>query len=279
MRGHPLGRELQRDQLESRIRNPLRSRKRARDLPQTVIFGCDRGITPGQLQLLRPVSIAVLIGTYGEQKWASLALKRAYPSAAAQLAFSDVVQHHHDPNGDVARECGISSPKASMTTGFASSTPTTSSRRATYRRCGARSRPPRSSIRRRSSRRKSSTSIRAARDPPKVWPVQDLRLGNWLIIGTLVPGRFTFLEVRRLRQAWHGYEDWELWLKIDKLGCRVRKVHDVTYIAHVDPKSRNRDASKRERVFWHYEIGREHYPDIYDDAWLARHLGNTGRRG
>lgn len=174
--------------------------------------------------------------------------------------------------------CGISSPKASMTTGFASSTPTTSSRRATYRRCGARSRPPRSSIRRRSSRRKSSTSIRAARTRPS---------SGRFRISASATGSSSARSSRASPSSKSAASTsvgtdtrtGKLWLKIDKLGCRIRKVHDATYIAHVDPKSRNRHASKRERVFWHYEIGHEHYPDIYDESWLARHLGNMGRRG
>jgi GT2 family glycosyltransferase len=118
-----------------------------------------------------------------------------------------------------------------------------------------------------------------SRQTPKFWPVQDLRHGNWLVIGTLIQRDF-FLSLGGFNSRFHGYEDWELWLKAHLAGAKITKVPKAVYIAHVDPGSRNRGSSKEERVRWHYEIGREHCPEIYNEDWLSVHMprARAGRR-
>jgi hypothetical protein len=115
-------------------------------------------------------------------------------------------------------------------------------------------------------------SGRAAR--PKFWPEKPLSEGNWLVIGTLVP-RVLFREVGGFRDELHGYEDWSLFARCWKAGAEIVKVPDAVYVAHVRGGSRNRRMSRREQVEQHYAIGRDLFPDLYDEAWLERHLRNV----
>jgi hypothetical protein len=91
---------------------------------------------------------------------------------------------------------------------------------------------------------------------------QDIRDGNWLIIGTLVPAAL-FREVGGFRE-WPMFEDWDLWQRCAKLGARVFKVPTALYIAYMIRRSRNRIARIPERDYWHQRIGHENFPDYYE---------------
>jgi glycosyltransferase involved in cell wall biosynthesis len=93
---------------------------------------------------------------------------------------------------------------------------------------------------------------------PKIWPAMDLRNGNYLVIGTLVP-RAVFEEVGGFRE-WPMYEDWCLWQRCWKAGCEVVEVPDAVYVAHARPRSRNRSATRNMKVRVHREIVAANFP-------------------
>lgn len=97
-------------------------------------------------------------------------------------------------------------------------------------------------------------------------PEQDLRDGNWLTIGTLIPTAL-FHEIGGFRD-WPLYEDWDLWARSE---ARIVKVSDAIYFAHYSPTSRNRRARRNERNYWHQMIGHDIWPDYYDTPTQAEH--------
>lgn len=99
---------------------------------------------------------------------------------------------------------------------------------------------------------------------PKLWPEQDLRDGNHLVIGTAVR-RAMFLEVGGFRD-WTLYEDWCLWQRCSRAGASVAMVPDAVYRAHVRPSSRNRAPDRAERLRMHDAIRRANFPELYADA-------------
>lgn len=99
-------------------------------------------------------------------------------------------------------------------------------------------------------------------EAPKVWPEQDLRDGNYLVIGTLV--RRSVFEAAGGFHEWGMYEDWCLWQRCHKLGARIKMVPDAVYTAHIIPGSRNRAPKRAERLFWHEAIRRANYPELYE---------------
>lgn len=99
---------------------------------------------------------------------------------------------------------------------------------------------------------------RGQRKRPMIWPEMDLRLGNWLVIGTLVQ-RQVFVEVGGFRE-WPLYEDWCLWQRCWKAGAEPVKVPDAVYVARVRGASRNRQPSRAEKLRIHGEIVAANFP-------------------
>lgn len=101
------------------------------------------------------------------------------------------------------------------------------------------------------------------RHQPKFWPPGDIRDGNWMVIGTLIR-RDLFHEIGGFRD--YGWsEDWDLWARAITHGCGFDQVQEAVYIAHVDPKSRNRSAGPRTMLYWHQRIGFDNWPDLYHE--------------
>ena len=96
---------------------------------------------------------------------------------------------------------------------------------------------------------------------PMFWPEIDIKTGNWMVIGTMVP-RDTFLAAGGFRE-YEWSEDWVLWARCMELGATPVKVPDAIYIARVTPGSRNRSRSRREMLYWHQRIGYDNWPDHY----------------
>lgn len=217
-------------------------------------------------------SISVIVASYGKEKWQRLALKRAVPSLRDQDAELVV---NHEPDGNVA-SCRNNAALAAngqwlcfldaddeLAPGYI----------AAMRDAIAFYNPHAHTL----FTPKVQYVTGARRGTPRLLGVKDLRHANYLIIGTLIQ-RWFFLELDGFDDRRHGYEDWELWLKADKEGAAVVQVPDALYVAHADPRSRNRNATRAEKIMWHYQIGHDHYPDIYNEAWLEQHLGQLGRR-
>lgn len=96
--------------------------------------------------------------------------------------------------------------------------------------------------------------------PAKHWERVDPIDGNWMVIGTVIE-RQVFLDVGGFRE-WPMYEDWCLWARMQQRGVIPVEL-DATYVAQVNPGSRNRGPGRRERTYWHQAIGHDLWPDRY----------------
>ena len=81
---------------------------------------------------------------------------------------------------------------------------------------------------------------------PTFYPEVDLKIANWLVVGTLVQTDL-FLSVGGFGEYPHGFEDWSLWAKCAKMGARVVKVPRAIYIQHINPQSKHRLGWKNRR--------------------------------
>ena len=116
--------------------------------------------------------------------------------------------------------------------------------------------------------------------PPKFFPEQDHRDGNWLIIGTMVPVQ-AFYEAGGFEE-YGMYEDWALFARMQDAGYGPQKVPDAVYVAHRTPRSRN-EGHPKERLYWHQKIGADLWPDLYEqptadeDEWHRLRSRNVRR--
>lgn len=197
------------------------------------------------------MEVTVCVGTFGDPDWTRLAQRRAVPSAERQAP----VIHVHGKTLADARNAAIEQATTEwivcldaddeLAPGFIAAM-----RAAEH--LGDLLGPAVSYVR----------NGRAGR--PKVWPQQDLRDGNHLVIGTAVR-RELILGVGGF-QSWPLYEDWAVWQLCAKAGAAVVSVPEAVYIAHVRRESRNRAPSREERLYWHHEIRRANYPELYEAA-------------
>jgi len=226
------------------------------------------------------MNIAVVIATYGSEEWARLGTERAYPSALNQGAHEIVVGH--DAEGTISSVRNSLAEKTSgdwlcFLDGDDELGPDylAAMRRAWEREGRENGTPllltPAVSYVRGSKRR----------TPPRIWPEVPFERGNWLVIGTLLP-RDLFFSVGGFRDYGDppgstGYEDWSLWARCYLAGAQVVKVSRAVYVAYWQASSRNHNADAPTRLRWHYEIGRDLFPELYDEGWIGRHLPRQPR--
>lgn len=86
---------------------------------------------------------------------------------------------------------------------------------------------------------------------PRFNPEVPIERGNWLVIGTVLH-RDAFFEVGGFEE-WPLYEDWALFARMQKAGCRVVRVPGAVYRAHRSQGSRNHP-SHAEKVAAHVAI-------------------------
>jgi GT2 family glycosyltransferase len=76
--------------------------------------------------------------------------------------------------------------------------------------------------------------------------------GNWMVVGTMVRA-----DMVREVGGWHDYpwsEDWDLWLRCYLAGATVEAIPGAVYVAHVQPRSRNRSMGQAGRLATHRAI-------------------------
>lgn len=214
-------------------------------------------------------TVSVIVATFGTEEWETLGNERAWPTALAQGA-DDVVRVHL-VNGTVAQARNEGAQKATsewlcfldgddeLTDGYIDQMRAALAPRALLTPLV----------------RYVDPSGRT--QPDRHWPEVHLSRGNWMVIGTLIE-RDLFLEIGGFDDlpAMGGFEDWALWIKAWKAGGVPTRAAAV-YVAHVNSDSRHRGATAEEKARWHYAIGREHFPDIYDERWLAQHVKQARR--
>lgn len=214
--------------------------------------------------------ISILVCTYGEARWPQLAAERAVPSAIKQGAYE--VRQHHDPNGTIATVRNHAAQQAlgdwlvfldaddELALGYISAM------------WGAWERAGEGAERTLFTPRVSYIHARGRRQQAKFWPVVPFEDANWMVIGTMISKQL-FCEMGGFRNygdppGSNAYEDWGLWALCQREGATVVKVPDAVYVAHVEESSRHRGATHETRLGWHFEIGRDLFPERYPEDWM-----------
>lgn len=183
-------------------------------------------------------SVSVLICCHGHLDWANLAWDRAYPSAFKQADECLVV---YSKNGTLAEARNAAAMEAKgdwlvfldaddeLEVGYVDALKAQLQLDpAPEQLCAPR----------------ISYVESGYKQAPKYLPLgqNDIREGNWLVIGTAVH-RATFDLAGGFRE-WPLYEDWDLWQRCHlRAEARPVKVPGMVYVAHVSHQSRNRGPS------------------------------------
>lgn len=183
------------------------------------------------------MNCSIVIATYGDDSWETLALERAAPSAADQGAHEILIGH--DPDGNIA---GVRNELASKATGdwlcfldaddeiapgFLAAMKRASKQERRVDAAPLLLTPAVSYVR------------KGKRATPMFHPEGDLRDDNYLVVGTLIE-KSLFDEVEGFSDYPHGFEDWSLWAKSWKAGARIARVPHAVYYAYVNPQSKHR---------------------------------------
>lgn len=193
------------------------------------------------------LDVSVLVATCGDQSWIELAKQRALPSARA---LGVPVIHRHAATLHEARNACL----------YAATTPCVV-------HLDADDELPVDYL---DAMRAGTADVRApavryvqgghvAEDRvPTVWAHQHectaecLPWGNWIVVGAWAR-RDVLIKVGGWRDfSWS--EDWDLWLRCHLAGASFETVRPAVYIAHVRHNSRNRAASREERLAAHRAI-------------------------
>lgn len=192
--------------------------------------------------------VSVLIATYGSEEWRELAWSRAYPSAADQC---EDVQCFHDPEGTIASVRNELAATAKgdwlcfldaddeLAPGYLNAMAQVGGENVLLT-------PAVQQIRNGRPRK------------PDFYPEVPLERANWLVVGTLLR-RSLFERVGGFEDLPHGFEDWSLWYKCNRLGARVVRVPKAVYIQHVNPQSKHRKGwrDRAWQVATHQRVERE----------------------
>lgn len=211
------------------------------------------------------ISVSIIIATHGDESWERLARERPLPSVTDEPAE---VLIGHDPDGNRATVRNALASQASgdylcfldgddeLEPGFV----------AEMQRAHERAQADGPLLLTPSI----AYVVKGRKRPPRFWPEKPLHLGNWIVLGTLVP-RDLFHEVGGWREFdeadWNEWDDWELWIRCHKAGAAIIKVPRAVYVAYHEPTSRHRSLTQQHRTRWHYEVGRMHYPEHYPVGW------------
>jgi len=184
------------------------------------------------------VSVAVVIGTFGDAaRWGALAA-RAVASCARQTRRPDEVLHVHADSLAAARNAGAEAARTEWLC-FLDADDELDPRYVEAMLAGDGDlRYPR------------VVWLEPGRPepPPCALGPFDLRERNYLVIGTLVR-RAQLLRLGGFDARLPMYEDWDLWLRCARDGARIVLCRDAVYRAHVRPGSRNRQGALAPRVY------------------------------
>lgn len=200
------------------------------------------------------MDLAVVVGTFGDDRWSDLAQERAVPSAGAEGL---PVIHHH---GDTLETYG-----ASLAACRNRAAEETDAEWLCFLDADDELRPgfhEAMAAAEGDLRTPAVEYVRGGRvRPPIFWPECDLREGNWLIVSTLVR-RQMFFDVGAFRDC-PMYEDWDLFQRCWKEGAEIRKVPEATVRVHINLASLHRNGSTRlEKREAHDFVTRLNFPEL-----------------
>ena len=201
--------------------------------------------------------ITIVITTYGEESWRSLAWERAYPSTVEQGAEQVIVHHSELATIGPARNAAALEAEGEwlifldaddeLEPGYVEA------------------------MREIADRRRDLVLLQPAvryvrpgrpKPQPLLIPDRNLRKDNYLVIGTMLR-RSQFERVGGFSDYHHGFEDWSLWVKCWLEGAKVVGVPGAVYRAHYNHTSKHRQLwrNRREQAVWHARIEQELFGD------------------
>lgn len=190
--------------------------------------------------------VTVVIGTYGDSKWAHLAETRAIPSAETQAP----VIHRHAGTLAEARNEALEL----VSTDFVVHLDADDELEPGYIEAMETSRADlRVPMVRQVRRGRAGSPFM-----PCVWDHRHdcgpdcLREGNWIVIGACV--RASIVREVGGWEEWGWSEDWALWARCWLAGASIERVPEAIYRAHFSRASRNHCLTPEETMHWHRQI-------------------------
>jgi glycosyltransferase involved in cell wall biosynthesis len=173
-------------------------------------------------------TVGVVVGTYGDQKWADLAETRALPSARNQTRPADRIIHMHlDTLAEARNQGAIAAATRHLV--FLDSDDELDPGYLEAMMAGTGD-----------LRQPSTLGVYpdgTEDEHPVLIPARDLRVANYLVIGTMVR-RELFLRVGGFREL-EAWEDWDLFTRMWLAGGVITACPDAIYRVHVNPAGRN----------------------------------------
>lgn len=208
------------------------------------------------------MSIAVVIGTYGSEEWADLAMSQAYQSALRNEAAQ--IYHVHGETLAKARNEGARQARMAAYD-FLCFLDADDELGPEF--IDAMGRAIGIGFRRKDLLYTPAVQWIHGRKEyaPRFMPEVDYRDGNWLVIGTVVPTDL-FWKVGGFEE-FPLYEDWALFARMQKAGATPIKVSEAVYRAYRRAGSRNHPAGgRRAKLAAHDEIRRTVFPELYEEV-------------
>lgn len=194
------------------------------------------------------MEVTVVVATYGDQHWETLAHTRAVPSACQ--AGATYVTHLHGPTLHDARNALLDKVDTPWVVFLDADDELEPGYLHAMAAAAGDVRVPRV--------RYVRTHTRGPALMPRVaghrhaCDAACLVYGNWIVIGAAVRTDL----VRRVG-GWRDYpwsEDWDLWLRCHLAGATIQPAPAAVYRAHVRPDSRNRGQTREARLDAHRAI-------------------------
>lgn len=201
-------------------------------------------------------TISILITTYDDPAWEEMAWTRAHPSAALQEPEEIIIRHYRDLSIGPARNATAKEATGDFLIHLDADDELHPNYLAAMRTALNTNND---------SLALFQPAVQYTRknrvQPPQLFPPGDLRVDNFLVVGTMV-SRNLFNQVGGFEDYPHGFEDWSLWAKCWKAGASVVQVPEAIYIAHINPYSKHRQLwrNRREQVATHLRVAAELFP-------------------